>query len=568
MKLNQSINQSVYDATKERERHCARWLKSLHRTVRRPLALSVLAGSAHGALIIVQSALLALILQRFIIEQSPWQGLTVELAWLALVMLLRSVCSYFTQVCGFSAAVQVKRQIRQEILTRLGELGPAFVKRQHSGQLAANTLEQCEAVEKYFSRYVPQKTIAAIVPVLILLAIFLVNWVVGVIFLVTGPLVPLFMALIGMGAAAASRNQFQEMAWMGGYFLDRLQGLTTLKLFGQADNELQRIGRVADSFKTKTMAVLRIAFLSSAVLEFFSAVAVALVAVYVGLGLLGLIHFGPASDISLQQALFALLLAPEFFQPLRQLAANYHDRAAALGAADHILQVLDRNAGGQEVPNYRESAYCLELIGASKYYGRRLVLSPIDLRVACGEKVALVGETGAGKSTLLNLLLGFEQPSAGQVLINGGRATREHAARQISWLGQRSAIFHGSIADNIRLFDPEIAWQAVESAARAAGVMEFASTLPQGLGTLIGEQGYGLSGGQVQRIALARALLKNAPIVLLDEPTANLDRATKLRLLDSIERLFKDKTVIIASHDSEVVTRMDKRLCLQDGVLL
>ncbi len=567
MKSRLFANQRAYDAHKASERHCAKWLKSLQTPVRRWLALAVLAGSNQGILIIAQCWLLASILQALVIERVPVQDLLTPSSMLVAVLLLRGVCVYFAQVVGFSAAAQVKRRVRQQLLEHLAELGPAYTRRQHSGQLAATMLEHCEALEKYFSRYQPQQAIAVIVPIFMLLAVFPVNWVVGVIFLLTGPLVPLFMALIGMGAAAANRNQFQEMAWMGGYFLDRLQGLSTLKLFGRAADELQQVANIADAFRKKTMTVLRIAFLSSAVLEFFSAVAVALVAVYVGLGLLGLIHFGPARDISLQQALFALLLAPEYFQPLRQLAANYHDRAAAVGAAESILQVLEQDADLLREAYSLDTRYCIEMIDVTKAFGGRSVLKQIDLRIEYGEKVVLSGESGAGKTTLLNLILGFERPSGGTVLINGGSATRERAAKSIAWLGQRAAIFHGSIADNICLFERGVSRAEIAAAALAAGVMSFADKLPDGLDTMLGEAGYGLSGGQVQRIALARALLKDAPVVVLDEPTANLDRHTKSALLDSIEQLFVDKTLIVASHDQEVVARMERQITLLDGVL-
>lgn len=565
--LNQSVNQSAYDSHKSREHHCALWLKSLHKPVRRPLSMAVLAGTCHGVLIISQSALLAYILHQMIIEQQSWQSWSNALIVLVVIILLRGACVYLSQVCGFSAAKQVQRQLRRLLLDHWAKLGPAQLKHQHSGRLATVTLEQCMALEKYFSRYVPQLRIAMIVPGLILLAVFPVNWVVGVIFIITGPLVPIFMALIGMGAAAASRNQFQEMAWMGGFYLDRLQGLTTLKLFAQSYREAENIGRIAEAFRVKTMKVLRIAFLSSAALELFSAVAVALVAVYVGLGLLGLIRFGPAGQISLQEALFVLLLAPEFFQPLRQLAVNYHDRAAALGASDFILQQLEHLSDQADMPYGSDSPCLIELIGVSKHYQQRAVLSGISLRIKAGEKVALTGKSGTGKSTLLNILSGFEQVSEGQVLINGKTINRETAIRQISWLGQRAAIFYGSIAENISLFDPDIPSHRINAAAHAAGVMQFAAQLEGGLDTLIGEQGYGLSGGQVQRIALARVLLKDAPIVLLDEPTYNLDQQTKEKLLDSIEQLLADKTVIIASHDPLVVARMDRQLNLRNGTL-
>ncbi|MGZ8160510.1 MAG: ABC transporter ATP-binding protein/permease, partial [Methylobacter sp.] len=368
---------------------------------------------------------------------------------------------------------------------------------------------------------------------------------------------------------SANRSQFLAMARMSGYFLDRLQGLETLKLFGQATQELANINRIADGFREKTMAVLRIAFLSSAVLEFFSAVAVALVAVYVGLGLLGLVHFGPAVHISLSEALFVLLLAPEFFMPLRQLAVNYHDRAAALGATDAILNILEQDT---EVlmrgDSHSDSTDLIEFNNVSKSYGERQVLTGINLHIAAGEKIALVGESGAGKTTLLNLLLGFESATEGRVSLNGLTVNREYAAKAIAWVGQNAYIFHGTIKDNIALADPDASEQRIINAAEAAGVTEFSAHLPEGLLTQIGERGYGLSGGQVQRIALARAFLKNTGIILLDEPTANLDAANKTLLLDVIDRLFADKTLIIASHDPDVIQRMDRRIELQQGRLV
>ena len=451
-------------------------------------------------------------------------------------------------------------------------LGPAEIKQRQSGELAAVTLEQVDALENYFSRYLPQQMIVGVVPIIMIIAVMPVNWVVGLIFLVTGPLVPVFMALVGMGAASANRSQFLAMARMSGYFLDRLQGLATLKQFGQASQELANINKIADGFRERTMAVLRIAFLSSAILEFFSAVAVALVAVYVGLGLLGLVHFGPAEDISLSESLFVLLLAPEFFMPLRQLAIHYHDRAAALGAADAILAILEQDTDALDTSCVDDSCpgptSLIEFNNISKSYGKRQVLKDINLQIAAGEKIALVGESGAGKTTLLNLILGFEAASEGRILLNGQTVNRECSAKAIAWVGQNAYIFHGSIKDNIALADPDASEQSIINAAQAAGVTEFSAQLPTGLLTSIGERGYGLSGGQVQRIALARAFLKNAGIILLDEPTANLDAVNKSLLLDVIEQLFVDKTLIIASHDHEVIHRMDRRIELQQGRLV
>ena len=561
--IRQHDNQKAYDSNKAREQHCADWLKSKKKAVSRLINVVALIGIFNGVLIIVQAALLAYVFQQLIIEQQYWDQLLSCFILLCVVFTFRSLCSYYYQILGFKVAVKVKRSVREELLNKFALLGPAFVKQHQSGELAATTLEHTEALEGYFARYLPQKIIASVLPLIMIAVVMPVNWVVGIIFLITGPLIPLFMALIGMGAASANRNQFLLMARMNAYFLDRLQGLVTLKLFAQTENELQKIRQVANSFREKTMAVLRIAFLSSAVLEFFSAVAVALVAVYVGLGLLGLISFGPAIDINLQEALFVLLLAPEFFNPLKQLAAHYHDKAAAIGAADHILKVLEQEPVSETEKQAVKSGFCVELINVSKSYQQKQVLKTLSLQIKAGEKIALMGESGVGKTTLFNLLLGFEQATHGLVLINGEQVSRQHAEKNIAWAGQQVHIFYATITDNISLLNPEISQQQIDTAATAAGVTEYSQHLDKGLLTLVGEKGFGLSGGQVQRIGLARAFVKNAAIVLLDEPTAHLDQLTKTKLLDDIASLFKDKTLLIATHDPEVMARMDRVIVLR-----
>lgn len=569
MNADEKASQQAFDSHTVREKACAEWLKQLSRSVRWEIISAASAGVIEGLALIGQAWLLADMLQQAVIEKAAVTNFIVPIQLFIALIILRAGSVFFKQQQGFSAGSQIKFLVQKELLKKLAVLGPASNAKKQSGELAAVIIEQTEALVDYFSGYLPQQIIAAIVPVILILTILPVNWVVAVILCITGPLIPLFMALIGLGAAAAKRQQFLALSRMGGYFLDRLQGMVTLKLFDQAENEQQRIAKVAEQFRYKTMAVLRLAFLSSAVLEFFSAIAVALVAVYVGLGLLGLIKWGPAAEIDLRQGLFVLLLAPEFFKPLRQLAVHYHDKAAALGAADVVLGVLQQTppAAPVAVPSLSSAKAVLAMQRVSKHYAQREVLQDINFTVAAGEKIAISGASGAGKSTLFKLMLGFEEASSGNIFLDGRPRIRERASQQIAWLGQRAYLFYGSILDNIKIADPGATQEAVYRAADAAGVAEFSDKLPEGLNSLVGERGYGLSGGQVQRIALARVLLKQAPIILLDEPLASLDVAWQNRFLQDIEQLFTDHTLIISTHNPQVIAHMQRTLLLQQGRL-
>lgn len=560
--ISQQDNQKAFDAHEIREKQCIEWLNTKKKEFRISINIAGLVGVAKGILIIIQSALLAYLFQQLLIEKQPWQQLKEFFIFLTLVFIFRSISSYTFQVLGFKISTAVKRSVRGTLLDKFFMLGPAYTKQHQSGELATLSLEQTEALEGYFSRFLPQQLIVSILPFIIITVVIPVNWVVAIIFLLTGPLIPLFMVLVGMGATTAHRNQFLSLSKMSAYFFDRIQGLSTLKLFGQAETELGRVKNIATDFREKTMDVLRIAFLSSAVLEFFSAISVALVAVYVGLGLLGLITFGPAVDISLQEALFVLLLAPEFFNPLKLLAVNYHDKAAAIGATDQLLKILEQPDNLHSDQQKGSSEFCIEFQNVSKFYQQKEIIKALNIQIRAGEKIALTGQSGVGKTTLFNLLLSFEQVTDGKIFINGEKVSQQLAEKNIAWAGQQATIFYASIQDNISLFNPDITLSQINTAADAAGVSEYSNILDKGLQTLIGEKGYGLSGGQIQRIALARVFIKDAPIILLDEPTAHLDKENKTILLDRIDRLFKDKTLIIASHDPQAITRMDRTINL------
>jgi ATP-binding cassette subfamily C protein CydD len=380
------------------------------------------------------------------------------------------------------------------------------------------------------------------------------------------------MALVGMDAEARSRRQLDTVRFLSGYFLDRLKGLSTLKSLGAAEREVTRIAAASDSLGRRSMEVLSVALLSSAVLEFFSMFAIAIVAMYIGFGLLGYVHLGlgPAG-LSLQVALFVLLLAPAYFQPLRAFAASYHDRADAFAAAEHLLPLLqpDTPRHPSELPASAEAPADKHFRGVSlqdvdvHFAGQKSpALRHITLTIQPGEMVAVTGPSGAGKSTLLAVLGGLLQPTAG--LISDQRTLLAAS----SWLGQRPYLFTASIADNIRLARPDAAPAMVQCAADRAGVLEFANELPDGLDSSTGERGRLLSGGQAQRVAVARGLLKDAPLLLLDEPTAYLDPVTERELIQAIALLAERKTIVIATHSASVIASCDRVLRLEDGALV
>jgi ATP-binding cassette subfamily C protein CydD len=553
------------------DRAAGRWLKRRAGLARGPIGLTAAAGIAQGLCGVAQAALIAWILQRAVMEGATLSGLWPLFAGLLAAALLRAGAAWCWEALGAVAATQVKTRLRRQILDRVHALGPAWRAERQTGDLAVTLIERIEALDGYYARFLPQSRVAVILPLLILAAVYPVDWVSGVILTIAGPFVPLMMALIGMKAADESRKQFRTLSRMSAYFLDRLQGLSTLRLFGRAEAEVEGIALAADAFRDRTMRVLRIAFLSSASLEFFASVAVAVVATYVGLGLLGHIGWGTAPNLTLFSGLFVLLMAPDFFLPLRMLAAYYHDRVAAIGAAEGLAEVLDGEAtapsGSRSMPE-GDLEIVFDSVSVAFDGGARSAMRGVSLRIAPGDHIALVGMSGAGKSTLLSLLLGFRRPDAGRVLVNGidlAEIDPEDLRRHIAWIGQAPVLFHGTLRDNIRLGRPEADDAAVERAAAEARVAEFAATLPQGLDTPVGERGIGLSGGQAQRVALARAFLKDAPLVLLDEPTASLDRDTEAEILESIRRLARGRTVIVATHSLAAMAIADRRILLEQG---
>jgi ATP-binding cassette subfamily C protein CydD len=533
---------------------------------KRPLVLAVVAGLGATAATIVQAYAFATAIDLGGLQRVPVSQLAPWLVVLGAAVVLKTGCSSAFEWAGATGARAVQSHLRGRLLAGLfvpsRVADASFAPR--AAQSAQIVIEQVDRIGPYVARYVPRMWLAPLAPAAILAVIFPLNWVAGVILLCATPVIPVYMALVGMDAEARSRRQLATVRFLSAYFLDRLKGLSTLKCLGAAEREVTRIGTASEALGQRSMDVLNVALLSSAVLEFFSTFAIAIVAMYIGFALIGYVNLGLAPEgLSLQVALLILLLAPAYFQPLRAFAASYHDQADAFAAAEHLLPLLQLETTPADAPaEVQFAGVSLQDVGV-EFAGRaQPSLRQVTLKVHPGEMVAVTGPSGAGKSTLLAVLGGLLQPSRGLI----SDATSLLAAS--SWLGQRPYLFPGTVADNIRLARADATPAMVHDAAEKAGVLEFANALPHGLDSSAGVRGRRLSGGQGQRVAVARALLKDAPLLLLDEPTAYLDPVTESELIQAIAALGEGKTIVIATHSPSVIASCKRVVRLEDGALV
>jgi ATP-binding cassette subfamily C protein CydD len=402
-------------------------------------------------------------------------------------------------------------------------------------------------------------------PFAVLAVVFPVDWIAGVVLLATAPLIPLFMILLGKGAAEANQRQWKQLSILGARFLDSLQGITTLKLFNASRREAVVVARLSEAYRSSTMKVLRIAFLSSVTLEFLATLGIALVAVLIGFDL----FYG---KISLLRGLFVLLLAPEFYLPLRTLGSHYHERLEAIGAAGQIAEILAIEAPEQHGGSAALAAsagYTIRFDDVSHAWSPdRPVLDGLSFEAETARITALVGASGAGKSTVFNLLLGFARASGGTISINGQRLDEIDEAdwlSRVAWVPQRAHVFVGSVLDNLLIARPDADMAMVRAAAVSAGADDFIMSLPDGYHTRLAERGAGLSGGQIQRLALTRAFLKDAPVLLLDEPTASLDPQTQARIHTTLRRLACGRTVLLIAHRLSTAQLADTIVVLEHG---
>ncbi|MFQ1683096.1 heme ABC transporter permease/ATP-binding protein CydD [Aeromonas veronii] len=549
------------------------WLRKQSSHGRRWITISIAFGLGQGILMVAQAWLLATLLHGFIIEGStPEQSITLFIT-LLLVTLGKAALAYGREVASFKAGSAVRQTIRQLVLTRLSRLGPAYIQRRPAGSWASLLLEQIENMQDFFSRYLPQMAIAVFIPVVILVAVFPVNWAAGLILLGTAPLIPIFMILVGVGAADANRRNFQALARLSGHFLDRLKGLRTLQLFMRTQAEGDAIRDASEDFRERTMEVLRLAFLSTAVLEFFAAISVALVAVYFGFSYIDHLNFGSYGvKVTLFTGLFVLFLAPEFYAPLRELGAHYHAKAQAIGAAEQLLEFLEAEVSepaAGNAPFHADSPVKVEAKGLEVLSAEgKVLVGPIDFTLEAGSRTALIGVSGAGKSSLVNALLGFA-PYRGELKVNGLELATLDMSQwrlQLGWLSQNPQLFHASLRDNLLLAKPTASDAELEDALKRAQAWEFA--MEKGLDYPVGDQAGGLSVGQAQRLALARTLLKSTQLMVLDEPTASLDRHSERAIMTTLEQAMAGQTLLMITHRLDQLTKMDKIMVLARGQLV
>ncbi|MCT4654911.1 MAG: thiol reductant ABC exporter subunit CydD [Cohaesibacter sp.] len=573
------------------------WLTALLAPYAAQLKRKAWIEAASGVLSIAQAGFLAFAIGTLITDDGGFWGTLPYAIGLLLVIVVRAALAYLAGKLGHEVSSAMRFDLRKRLATKLAGHSPLDIERRSAGEIAALGSDVVESLDPYASRYLSLKLQLIVIPLAILIAVSLFSWAAALVLLLCGPLIPVFMAIVGIRAKKASDKQISALSDMSSRFLDRLQGMTTLRLFGAVGHTRRLFEDIATDYRKATMRVLRIAFLSSAALELFSALGIALIAIYVGYHYLGYAEFGSYGiPITLSSGLFMLMLAPEFFMPLREFAAAYHDRATAQSAAERFMQLLPtdelqeapltseledtgeakaitRQAPDQDadVPITPISSIAFENC-AFGYPGddRQAILTDVSLSFKAGEKIAILGVSGSGKSTLLAALCGLLPPLQGSLYINDTPAPSDleewaKMRRTIGWIGQKPHIFHGSLLMNARLATPEADRDSVQKALQVAHAEKFVDQLPRNLLTVLGETGFGISGGQIRRLAIARAALTQSSLILCDEPTADLDAETARLVTDSLMDMAKDRLLVIATHDKEVAERCDHIFYVHDG---
>lgn len=539
------------------------------------LTLTIALGWGGGVLTIVQAWFLARVVNDVFLGGQSREAVLPMLGILLGALLLKSAFIWGADVSANAVAQTVKADLRARLLRHLSALGPAFTQGERTGELSTAAVEGIEQLDAYFSQYLPAIVLAASIPLTILFLVFPLDPLTGVVFILTAPLIPFFMVLIGKAGEALTKRQYNTLSRLSAHFFDVLQGLVTLKTLGQAKSQAQVIGEFSARYRDVTMQVLRVTFLSALALELLATISTAIVAVEIGFRLL-------YRNMEFLPAFFILVLAPDFYQPLRNLGLRFHAGMSGVTAATRIYEILDtsvsrvRSQVSGEISDqlplapHHLTPDTLTLDAVSFTYPNRELpaLDAVSLEIPSGKLTALVGASGAGKSTIASLLLRFISPQSGQILV--GETPLEQISpelwrEQVAWVPQNPYLFSDTLAANLRLARPAASEADLLIACRRAGLEEFIASLPDGLQTTIGERGARLSGGQAQRLALARAFLKDAPLLLLDEPTSSLDPALEASLEASVRELTQGRTVLVIAHRLATIRQADQVIVLQAG---
>jgi ATP-binding cassette subfamily C protein CydD len=546
-----------------------KWLVGTTRELRGRLVWSISLAFGSGLLIILQARLLALACQRLIIDHVPFSTIQPLVGWVVGLALLRGACTLLAERSLAMVVARVKTAVRSLLYRRLQLAGPAGRSGEETGPLVEAVTAGIEGLEPYLARFLPHAALAALLPPAMLLVVGPVAWRPALVLLFSAPFIPLFMVLIGRGSESLNQRQWQKLGWMAGHLLDLVQGLPDLRICSAVKRAAAAVARVSEEYRQSTMVVLRVAFLSAFTLEFFATVGTAVVAVIVGFQLL---H----GNLSLLDGLFVLLLAPEFYLPFRTLGLSYHARMQGLAAATTIVPLLElpRSVDGQSgalllspaaAPTIRFEQVCY------RYGGDRGGVESIDLELPAGSITALVGESGSGKTTLARLLVGLAQPEAGRVLVNGADLASINGddwRSRIAWVPQRPFFFRASVRNNLLLGCPNATDAEIHAALEAAAAAPFVAGMAAGLDTLLGDRGAGLSGGELRRLALARALLRRSTLVVMDEPTAGLDPANELLVTVAMQRLAVNRTLLVISHRETTVRCADRVVVMAAGQIV
>jgi thiol reductant ABC exporter CydD subunit len=537
------------------------------------LILTILLNWIVGILTILQAWILANIINSVFLLGASLADSSAPLLWLLTIVFIKAGTVWGAEISANVLAQRVKTDLRDRLLAHITALGPSFTQGERTGELTTAAVEGVEALDAYFGQYLPQLVLAATIPLTILFIVFPIDLLTGIVFIITAPLVPFFMMLVGRSAEALTGKQYQSLSRLSAHFFDVLQGLTTLKVLGQARGQAQVIADVSERYRSVTMQVLRVTFLSALVLELLTTISTAIVAVEIGFRLL-------YRRMDFLPALFILVIAPDFYLPLRQLGLKFHSAMSGATAATRIFQLLDTPISQSKVKSQMSDLRPLTFDSTPirltnltyKYPSRETpALENITFQIPAGKLTALVGPSGAGKSTLASLLLRFIEPDSGQIMLGQtplAEIPPDLWRQQIAWVPQNPYLFQDTLAANLRLARPEASEADLVRACEQAGLMDFITALPEAFETRIGERGARLSGGQAQRLALARAFLKDAPFLLLDEPTSSLDPALESALNASVQRLMQGRTALVIAHRLSTIHQADQIVVLQNGKIV